>query len=242
MTSSVVKHSEYNVESLEFSPLSNPKKKTLQTILLPTYNGGRGPLIQLPEITLDMYGIPSKCDFYKEDSQRLFLKLPLNTKIKEITELTEGLFKQLDDKLSGSEFNSFVGKKAKYTYQPIVRSPVSEDGKPDPNKHPYMKIKLLTAYPTNKINTVVIEQTDESSRFLKTDTDFITDFEKYFPSRTNLKCIIAPVKVWVHPTSTTESTYGLTFKLIRVLVKLPLERTLANHQEPEIDFLNSDSD
>ena len=44
-----------------------------------------------------MCGVPSKRDFYKEDSQRLFLKLPLNTKIKEIKELTEGLFKQLDD-------------------------------------------------------------------------------------------------------------------------------------------------
>ena len=101
MASRVVKHSEYNVESFEFSNRSNPKKKTLHAILLPTYNGGR-PLIQLPEITLDMYGVPSKCDFYKEDSQRLFLKLPLRTKIKEIKELAEGLFKQRGDKLASS--------------------------------------------------------------------------------------------------------------------------------------------
>ena len=51
-----------------------------------------------------------------------------------------------------------------------------------------------------------------------------------------------PVKIWTRPTSTTESTCGLTFKLIRVLVELPLERTLANNQEPEIDFFNSDTD
>ena len=80
MTSSVVKHSECNVGSLVFSPLSNPKKKTLRTILLPTYNGGGGTLVQLPAITLDMCVVPSKCDFYKEDSQRLFLQLHLNTK------------------------------------------------------------------------------------------------------------------------------------------------------------------
>ena len=118
--------------------------------------------------------------------------------------------------LASSEFqeNSLGGKKSKYTYQPIVRMPVTDDGNPDPNKHPYVKSKLLTAYPSNNINAVAVEQTDESSRFFKTDTDFITDFEKYFPLRTNLKCIIAPVKVWVHPTSTTESTYGLNFKLI----------------------------
>ena len=76
MTSNIVKHSEYDIEQLTFNPLTNPKKKTLQSILLPSYDGGRGPLIQLPFIELDMYGIPSKCDFYKEDYQRLFLKLP----------------------------------------------------------------------------------------------------------------------------------------------------------------------
>ena len=78
MASSIVKHNEYNIGNLSFAPLANPKKKTLQSILLPSYNGGRGPLIQLPSIDLNMYGIPSKCDFYKEDYQRLFLKLPLN--------------------------------------------------------------------------------------------------------------------------------------------------------------------
>ena len=37
-------------------------------------------MIQLPPIDLDMYGIPSECDFYKEDWQRMFLKLTLNQK------------------------------------------------------------------------------------------------------------------------------------------------------------------
>ena len=80
MSSNIVKHSEYDIEKLTFNPLTNPKKKTLQSILLPSYDGGRGPLIQLPLIELDMYGIPSKYDFHKEDYQRLFLKLPLNQK------------------------------------------------------------------------------------------------------------------------------------------------------------------
>ncbi len=83
MAASIAKHSEYDIERLTFNPLANPKKKTLQSILLPSYNGGRGPLIQLPSIDLDMYGIPSKCDFYKEDYQRLFLELPLSQKIPE---------------------------------------------------------------------------------------------------------------------------------------------------------------
>ena len=96
------------LQNLTFNPLTNPKKKTLQSILLPSYDGGRGPRIQLSSIDLDMYGIPSKCDFYKEDYQRLFLKLPLNQKNPETKELTEELFKKLDNKLNPEEFREHV--------------------------------------------------------------------------------------------------------------------------------------
>ncbi len=58
MASSIAKHSEYDIEKLTFNPLANPKKKTLQSILLPSYNGGRGPLIQVPSIDLDMVFLP----------------------------------------------------------------------------------------------------------------------------------------------------------------------------------------
>ena len=74
MTSNIVKHSEYDIEKLTFNPLTNPKKKSLQSILLPSYDGGRGPLIQLPFIELDMYGIPSKCDFVQGRLPKIILK------------------------------------------------------------------------------------------------------------------------------------------------------------------------
>ena len=64
MTSSVIKYSDYNVGKLELKPLPNPKKKSLQSILLPAYDDGRTPLIQLPVIELSMYGVPSKCEFF----------------------------------------------------------------------------------------------------------------------------------------------------------------------------------
>ena len=106
MASSIVKHSEYDIEKMTFNPLANPKKKTLQSILLPSYDGGRGPLIQLPSIDLDMYGIPSKCDFYKEDYQRLFLKLPLNQKNPETKELTEHFLRNWMKNLAQKRFKT----------------------------------------------------------------------------------------------------------------------------------------
>ncbi len=130
----------------------------------------------------------------------------------------------------------------KYTYHPIVRTLPGDDGNPNPDKHPYMKIKLLTQFPTNEIRTSIIEQTDDGGRFLKTDTQTIDDFIKYFYLQTNLKCMIAPVNLWIHQNNTIVVTYGLTFNLIKVLVKISLTRALTNHDESMVDFLDSDRD
>jgi hypothetical protein len=54
--------------------------------------------------------------------------------------------------------------------------------------------------------------------------------------------MIAPVKLCIHQNNPTEYTYGLTFKLIKVLVKLPLTRALKNQDDCLADFLDSDSD
>ena len=89
----VVKYSDYETKALEFEAPTNQKKKQTQNILLPVYNGVRSPLIQLPSIEIDMYGVPSKCDFYKEEYQRMFLKLPLNQTNLEVKTLTETLLK-----------------------------------------------------------------------------------------------------------------------------------------------------
>ena len=82
----------------------------------------------------------------------MFLKLPLNQKNTETKELTTDFLMKLDAKLSSDKFKETVlgGKKTmKYTYQPIVRTHVCEDGMPNPDKHTYMKMKLLTEFPTN---------------------------------------------------------------------------------------------
>ena len=245
MTSAIVKPCDYDIEKLTFNPLMSTKKKPAQTILLPSYDGSRSPMIQLPAIDLDMYGIPSRCDFYKEDWQRMFLKLPLNQKNGETKDFTTDFLMKLDAKLSSTKFKEAVlgvKKAMKYTYQPIVRTPVCEDGSPNTDKHPYMKMKLLTEFPTNEIRTAVVEQTGDKDRSLKTDTTTIDEFTKYFCLQTNLRCMIAPVKLWIHQNSTTEATYGLTFKLIKVLVKLPLTRALKNQDDCLADFLDSDSD
>ena len=245
MTNAIVKPCDYDIEKLTFNPLLSNKKKSAQTILLPSYNGARSPMIQLPPIDLDMYGIPSKCDFYKEDWQRMFLKLPLNQKNPEVRDLTVDFLMKLDNKISSMNFKDLgIGVKGKiqWKYQPIVRCALGEDGTPNPDKHPYMKLKLTTEYPTNEIRTSVVEETGDKERTLRTDTTTIDEFTKYFHLQTNLRCMIVPVKLWIHQVSATEYSYGLTFKLIKVLVKLPLTRSLKHQDDCLADFLDSDSD
>ena len=53
--------------------------------------------------------------------------------------------------------------------------------------------------------------------------------------------MIAPIKIWIHQSNANEATYGLTFKLIKVMVKTPLTGALKNHDESMVDFFNSDN-
>ena len=79
--------------------------------------------------------------------------------------------------------------------------------------------------------------------FLKADTQSIREFDKYFRLRTNIRCMVAPVKLWIHQGKPNEAIYGLTFTVIKVLVKLPVGRSLKNQEEEQmVDFLDSDSD
>ena len=239
--SNILKYSDFNLDNLTFKTMTNNKKKTMQQILLPSYNGMRCPLLQLPKILLDMYGVPSKCDYYKEDYQRYFLKLPLDKEQEDIKQLIK-FFESIDDLLSSDKFKEQYIQSTNAKYQSIVRTSLNKDGEPIENKHSYIKLKLLAEYPSNEILTSIIEQTEKNTKRVQMDIKTITQFEKYFFLRSILTCMIVPVKIWIHQTS-SEVSYGLTFKLIKVMVKQPIEKTLKQKTDDHsIDFLNSDSD
>jgi hypothetical protein len=88
---------------------------------------------------------PLNATFTKKTIRGCFQTILLNQNNPKTPELTNGFFKQLDEEIGSDEFKEtvFGTKKAtKYTHQPIVRTPVGEGGVPNPDKHPYMKIKL----------------------------------------------------------------------------------------------------
>ena len=171
----------------------------------------------------------------------MFLEIPLDTSKPEITSLTDGCLKELDDKFGNKEYKEqlFGAKKSKYTYQPIFRNPSQED-EASKDKHPYIKLKLLTRYPTNEIQTKVIEQKD-GAMIPRTDLATIDAFEKFVPLKPKLKSIIAPVKLWIHPATNTDCMYGITFKLVKVLIVLQISKSLQKQKlENGAEFIEDD--
>ncbi len=78
-------------------------------------------------------------------------------------------------------------------------------------KHPYVKIKLLTKYPTNEIQTAVLKQTADNKHEFLDNVKAIEDFEKRVNILSKVKCMVSPVKLWMHPATNTEPAYGIAF-------------------------------
>ena len=214
----VVKVSEFDVNQFGFEAFPEKYKRyNKQASMLPTLNGERCPIIQLPWVELSMYGIPSKSDFFKEDSQRYFIKLPLDnsSKCQEI----KNFFESIDIKFSNSSMRKkLLGDKSKHTYQALVRTPVTEENKPD--KLPYIKLKLQSLYPSNELTTGIIIQECTGGEIKPVDASTIDEVLKYVPFRSKVKCFVTPSKLWYN-NSCGESSYGITFKVIKIFSKHP---------------------
>jgi len=220
--SKVLKVSEFDVEQFSFEPFPEKfKRSTMQSIMLPTYQGERCPIIQLPWVEISQYGVPTKNDFFKEDTQRYFIKLPISESGK-----TEGFakwLKNIDKKFGSSAVKKkLLGDKSKHTYQPLLRSPASEDEASD--KSAYVKFKLSSQYPSNDINTGIVVQ-EPSGEIRSVDVTTIDEVCKYVPFRSVVKCYVTPSKLWYHPSANVDASYGIIFKCVKILVKLPEKAT-----------------
>ena len=229
----VLKHNDFDVGVMGFETPQFKNKKQLQDIQFPTYNGERSPMIQLPLIDLDMYGIPSKSDYFKDDVQRMFLKLPLNQNNPEVKSLITDFLQKIDTKFGNSKVKEKIfGKKTKHVYQPLIRIPLTEDGKPNPDKHPYMKIKLMTKFPSNEITTTILSKTEEGNVVVLEGIKDIDEFAYFVRFKSKVKCMIQPSKLWMTPPTASEPMYGISFKLVKIMVDAqPLK------MKEEVEFL-----
>jgi len=215
------KFTDFEASRLTFTDLEENDRSKGQLIAYPRYNhpklGEGQPLfLQGPWITLFTYGIPTLGEFYSDDSQRSFIKVPLNPDDSDVMKMVEE-FNKIDKVIGGDDFKqkSFGKKASKYKYQPIIRESQSDD---EGNIKPaYIKLKLDTTWPEGVVQTELYksELIDKKRVRELTPASTVTDVAKMLSYMTKFKPIFRPVKMWAHNAKMAKPEYGVVFKLLK---------------------------
>jgi hypothetical protein len=253
-------YTDVKVSQLNFTDLEENTRSKGQKISYPRYTssdtGSEIPLfIQFPWINLTSYGVPKLGEYYTDDTQRSFVKIPLDQSISEVKQLTD-LLREMDDKLGSTEFKEkmFGTKSSKYEYQPILRFPQEEDEdtKKDTKKDygprlPYMKLKIDTTFPDNQVKSIVFTSVMEGGKRVRNKVDGIKnidDFASHICWMSRVRPIARPVKLWAQAPNKKDPTYGLTFKIAKTEVEPPSNKSNSNvkHFLESDAFLDSDEE
>jgi len=216
------KFTEFEANRLTFTDLEENDRSKGQLIAYPRYDHptlGEGSVLFLqgPWMEIFTYGIPSLGEYYSDDSQRAFIKIPIDMNNPEV-ELMVKEFKKVDKELGSDEFmqRSFGKKSSKYKYQPIIRESQEDD---DGNVKPaYMKLKLDTSWPDGNVKTELYKSElidNKRVREIVSATN-VTEVAKYLSYMTKYKPIFRPVKMWAQNQKMPKPEYGVVFKLLKV--------------------------
>lgn len=216
------KFTDFKHDRLTFTKYEENERSKGQLIAYPRYNhpklgDNQALFLQGPWMTIFTYGIPSLGEYYSDDSQRAFIKVPLNLEDPDVKIMVDE-FKKVDDVLGSKEFmeENFGKKASKYKYQPIIRESVEDD---DGNVKPaYMKLKLDTSWPDGNVKTELYksELVDGKRKRELVSATTVTDVAKFLSYQTKFKPIFRPVKMWAHNTKMAKPEYGVVFKLLKV--------------------------
>ena len=254
-----VKYTDLEVDRISASEFQEMNVLKVQQIAYVRYDHkvlghDQALLIQLPKIHLETYGVPRAGEYYKNDSDRSFVKVPLNESDPDILVFVNKL-KEIDAYLSSPKFASkLLGKKwQKYTYVPAYRPSTvtpdddddDDDNKKKSSKKPalnyaYMKLKLDTEYGSGKIKTQVYRPeiiNNKRERVEVSDIESVDDFSRILCYQCKFLAIIRGAKIWAQPPSKNNPMWGVTFKMIKVEVEPPVKNTSTFYK----DYMNSDA-
>lgn len=251
-----VNYSDVDVARITSTDLEENERSKGQKIAYPRYEhptlgANQALMVQFPWIRLETYGVPRAGEYYKNDSDRAFVKVPLNTSVSEVQSLVEKI-KEIDAYFSSEDFASkLLGKKwNKYTYQPIYREPTvtQDDDSDDENsnkkkstlpKFPYLKLKVDTEYGSGAIKTKVFRSemvNDKRQRTEVSDMASLDDFARLVSFQSNFRPIVRLVKFWAQPLTKKDPTWGATLKIVKAEVE-PSAKGNSLYK----DYMNSDA-
>jgi len=233
------------VSNLSFTDLEVGKNsKSKQAIGYPRYTfpsnpnfGNNSLFIQLPWIELTTYGIPKLGEFIKDNSQRLYIKVPLDS-IKHanlINFLTE-----MDNHFGSDNFKTEYLSKyiktsknkekviSKYNYNELLKEPdVTNDDGETKIRPPFIKIKFDTEYSTGNIKTILYdtevevnnENSNEYNVISRTKCDNIVTIDDCADKirwKSFIRPVIRIVKLWCLDPNAANPAYGITLKAAKI--------------------------
>jgi hypothetical protein len=178
------------------------------------------------------------------------VKTPLTDEDPEVANCKTQL-KSIDNKFSSDDFKVKLfgaAKAKKFAYQEVVRSPLIDDDNKNKSTMDYMKIKISTNYDTGEINTSVCTSVMENNKRVRTNVPdesikTVDDIAKYICYGARVRFIIRPVKLWAQASNASKDPmYGITFKLVKAEVELPLRMNTYKNLLNTDMFLDSDEE
>ena len=228
----------------------------------PSLGEGQQLLLQFPWQKIFSYGVPRLGEYYKEDKDRDFLKFPIDLSNPEMKTLYDELV-AFQERMSSEEFRkeTFGTKWKKYKFIDVCRTPLVDEEDEGPEKPPFIKLKLDTAWPDGEMKTKVysstqVEKTNSNGTVVKDsdgnpvmtrkrellEVETVTDFANHVRYMSNVRIIARPVKLWAQDPKMPEPNFGVTFKIFKIEVEPTTSNgtSLANYLNDA--FLDSDTE
>ncbi len=257
------KYTKFEPKRIHFTDLEENKRSKGQKIAYVRYNdqkrGDQTLFLQTPQIHLNTYGIPKAGDYYSDDKQRSFIKVPLNTE-EEDTKLFYDKLSELDKYLDSDEMRIKIFgslKKAKgYKYQSIVRQVAAQtieensdsDSEDEGNakqtqkttypRPPYIKAKMNLDWESGNITTKMFKLVD--GKRVKTQVKTLNDVEQLVTFMSTIRMVLMPNKLWALKTFDGKK-YGLSFKIMHLEVEPVQRKSLKEYFENDA-FVDSDEE
>jgi len=249
----------FSVDNFSYTEMEiDNERNKAQMIAYPRYNHpGKGEnsfIFQTDWIQLTQYGLPRKGvnpgDFYMDDKERTFLKIPLDPNQESCVQL-ENMLQEIDDHNEANKaeiFKSFAASKkttgakaAKlFTYQSIVRSPqvdddfgnLGGDGEKK-EKFKYCKMQFTTSYPDRNITSGVFIRKEgadvpKNERVTEVNVSTASDLEaEGLGWGAKVRMIVMVNKLWAAKSKNAQTKtrgFGVTMKILQLEV-VPREKS-----------------
>ncbi|GAI96933.1 unnamed protein product, partial [marine sediment metagenome] len=162
-------------------------------------------------------------EFYPEDSDRAFIKVPLDPNQDGCVEL-KNMLSQIDESMKKQQFRKKIfGNKLwnSYTYQPLVRQPFedeydSDDEKEQNNKFDNCKIKLDIDFNTKNIMTSFFIKDTNKKTVKKVNIGKVSDLEEHLTFGSSIRMVVTTDKLWASKGGAKH--YGVTMKVLQMVI------------------------